>query len=91
MNEQLKRIIQQGLTGRRDSDPGGPLHVQINEQEAGADTTQLTLDYTTVEKNRAAGVGGGINNWVGAKVTLKKSEIVLNLPTNCAGNVPGCW
>ncbi|MGW0595454.1 hypothetical protein [Streptosporangium sp. NPDC002607] len=76
--------IEENQAGRN----GGGIN---NEQEAGADTAQLTLDYTTVEKNRAAGVGGGINNWVGAQVTLKKSEIVMNLPTNCAGNVPGCW
>ncbi|MEV8630160.1 hypothetical protein AB0395_00745 [Streptosporangium sp. NPDC051023] len=61
-----------------------------NEQEAEADRTRLTLEYSTVSENRAAGVGGGINNWTGAEVTLKRSRVIRNLPTNCAGIVPGC-
>lgn len=61
-----------------------------NEQVGGADAAQLTLERTTVSENRAAGAGGGVNNRAGAVVTLTESEIAENLPTNCAGTVPGC-
>ncbi|MFD9410474.1 hypothetical protein ACFWBN_26140 [Streptomyces sp. NPDC059989] len=61
-----------------------------NVAETAGGVTELTLDRSTVAENRAAGVGGGINNGEGAVVTLTNSKIVKNLPTNCAGTVPGC-
>ncbi|MGW3623929.1 hypothetical protein [Streptomyces sp. NPDC000880] len=62
-----------------------------NEQEATADTTQLTLEDTKVSENRAVNLGSGIYNWEGAVVTLDDdSKITGNEPTNCDGDVPGC-
>ncbi|MFC9296698.1 hypothetical protein ACFTWH_15975 [Streptomyces sp. NPDC057011] len=62
----------------------------INNVAAGDGATELTLEHSTVAENRAANVGGGINNGEGATVTLTDSKVVKNLPTNCAGTVPGC-
>ncbi|MBT2480225.1 hypothetical protein [Streptomyces sp. ISL-94] len=61
-----------------------------NVAETAGGVTQLTLEHTTVAGNRAANAGGGINNGEGAVVTLRDSKIIKNLPTNCAGTVPGC-
>lgn len=61
-----------------------------NAEVEGGDPTQLRLEHVTVAGNRAAGVGGGVNNQPGAVVTVKDSKFIKNLPTNCAGTVPTC-
>lgn len=61
-----------------------------NEQDPQADQTRLTVIDSKITENRAAGIGGGINNWLGAKVTLKDTKVAENEPTNCSGFVPGC-
>ncbi|MEU4729172.1 hypothetical protein [Streptomyces sp. NPDC023588] len=61
-----------------------------NTEENAGGVTQLTLEHVTIAGNRAAVLGGGINNGEGAGVTLNETKIVKNLPTNCAGTVPGC-
>ncbi|MGW7102122.1 hypothetical protein [Streptomyces sp. NPDC054838] len=80
----LERVkIEMNSAGR----DGGGIN---NEQEAGAPTTRLTLIRSLVVQNRAAEDGGGINNWLNALVELRETQVIHNLPTNCAGNVAHC-
>ncbi|MFF5444059.1 hypothetical protein [Streptomyces sp. NPDC012888] len=69
-------------------DDGGGIN---NEVETGGDTPVLTLKHVVIKENRAADQGGGVRNETGGIVENVKSEIVKNLPTNCAGDVPGCY
>jgi hypothetical protein len=54
-----------------------------------------SLDRTLVQQNKANPglvTGGGIFNNVGASVTLRRSLVRRNAPTNCSpvGTIPGC-